>query len=129
MQDLFLPATGVTPAVSFKFSQHHLALRGESYPENANAFYDPLMQLVTQYLSGLKGESVRVDVALNYFNSSSTKLLLSLFATFNTYATKGGHVQVNWEYDEEDDTLLEFGQELHDDNAALDFQYFATNGA
>ncbi|KZE34298.1 uncharacterized protein DUF1987 [Crenobacter luteus] len=121
MQNVYLAATAATPEVDFRFDTHSLSLKGESYPENAQAFYGPLLEMTARYLAGLDHARIVVDVQLAYFNSSSTKLLMSLFELFNDAAVKGNYVTLNWHYDEDDDTILEFGEEIADDYPALDF--------
>jgi len=120
MQNVYLAATSATPEVDFRFDAHRLSLKGESYPENAQAFYGPLLDAVSAYLAGSRGADIHIDVQLAYFNSSSTKLLMSLFELFNQAALSGNHVVVNWFHDEEDDTILEFGEEIAEDYPALE---------
>jgi len=74
------------------------------------------------------GATVTVDVALIYFNSSSTKMLFNLFDALNAAATRGVRVVLNWHHDPEDDTIEEFGFELRDDFTALDFHDLPTPG-
>lgn len=119
MQNIHLDATVATPQIDFLFDQRHLTLAGESYPENAAAFYGPLTAAVRAFLAQAGTAPVTVDVRLAYFNSSSTKILLELFADFNRAALAGTPVTLNWHYDPEDDTILEFGQEIGDDCPAL----------
>jgi len=120
MQNVYLAPTSATPEIDFRFDSHTLSLKGESYPENAQAFYGPLLDAAGAYLAGCRGAMIRVDVQLAYFNSSSTKLLMSLFEQFNQAALNGNHVVVNWFHDEEDDTILEFGEEIAEDYPALE---------
>ncbi|MDV3239514.1 MAG: DUF1987 domain-containing protein [Gammaproteobacteria bacterium] len=121
MDDLFLCGTASCPEVDFRFSEHRLALRGESYPENAAAFYGPLIERLRTYLERLREAEVTVDVALRYFNSSSTKLLFNLFGMLNEAARSGNTVVVRWHYDPDDDNMSEFGQELKMDFADIRF--------
>jgi hypothetical protein len=122
MDNLHIPATGDSPEVDFRFDTHTLTLRGESYPENAASFYGTVIAGLRQYLAGLAtGTRVTVDVALVYFNSSSTKMLFSLFDALNHAAGNGIVVELNWRHDPEDDTIQEFGFELRDDFPALKF--------
>jgi hypothetical protein len=86
MQNLYIAPTSSTPEVNFQFDRHQLSLRGESYPENAHAFFGPIMQAINAYLPTLQSTQVTVDVQLAYFNSSSTKVLLELFGLFNDAA-------------------------------------------
>ena len=62
-----------------------------------------------------------MQIALAYFNSSSTKMLFNLIEALNEAAQAGRQVDLHWYHDEEDDTLFEFGQELRDDFPALRF--------
>ncbi|MGE8355200.1 MAG: DUF1987 domain-containing protein [Microvirgula sp.] len=122
MKAIHLPATAYTPQVDFDFATHRLSLRGESYPENAASFYQPLIDAVAQYIGQLQETRITVDVALAYFNSSSTKLLFSLFGHLNQAALAGNDVSLNWHHDPEDDTIVEFGNELADDFNALELR-------
>jgi len=126
--DLFIPASGSSPEVDFRFGAHTLSLKGESYPENAAAFYGDIIARTRAYLAGPPDHDVTVDVALTYFNSSSTKMLFNLFAALNDAAETGTRVVLNWYHDVDDDTILEFGAELHDEFAALEFRDVAVGG-
>ena len=126
-QNLYLAATADSPEVDFRFDTHQLLLRGESYPENAAMFYGDIIKRVQNYLAQLDvNAKVTVDVALIYFNSSSTKMLFSLFDALNTAAKRGAHIVLNWHHDPEDDTIEEFGFELRDDFTALEFHDLPT---
>jgi hypothetical protein len=128
-EDLIIAETGSSPEVEFRFGAHTLALRGESYPENAAAFYSDIIARTKAYLAALApGQAVTVNVALTYFNSSSTKMLFTLFSALNEAAEAGTPVVLNWQHDVDDDTILEFGAELHDEFPALDFHDVAVGG-
>lgn len=128
MQALYLSATPTSPEVDFRFDQHILSIKGESYPENAAAFYSPLIAQVQAYLAACDNQQISVNVSLAYFNSSSTKMLFAFFDALNQAAMAGNEVQLNWYHDEDDDTILEFGEELRDDFTALDFRAHAVSG-
>ena len=121
MDNLYIEATATSPEVDFKFDSHQLTLRGESYPENAAAFYAPITQQLRGYLATLQGNEVTVDIALAYFNSSSTKMLFSIFDALDESAKQGNSIRVNWYFDEEDETIFEFGEELKADFEAIEF--------
>jgi len=125
MPNLTIAATAATPEINFLFDRHWLSLRGESYPENAQAFYGPILEAVQHYLAQLTATPITVEVQLAYFNSSSTKILLELFDSFNQASLNGNQVTLNWHYDPDDDTILEFGQEIAEDCPALDLNTLA----
>jgi SiaC family regulatory phosphoprotein len=121
MDNLYIAPTPSSPEVDFKFDAHSLSLRGESYPENAAAFYGGILTQLKTYLAEQSGSKIEVSIALAYFNSSSTKMLFNLIEALNDAASEGNEVVVHWYHDEEDDTILEFGQELSEDFPALRF--------
>jgi len=121
MDNFYIAATTTSPEVDFRFDQNVLTLRGESYPENAAAFYAPVTEQLRTYLAGCNDVSITVDVTLTYFNSSSTKMLFSVFDALDEAASSGNRVLVNWFRDAEDETILEFGEELQADFTAIQF--------
>jgi hypothetical protein len=122
MENLFIAATATSPEIDFRFDQNVLSLRGESYPENAAAFYAPVIEQLSAWLDSCTATSITIEVTLTYFNSSSTKMLFSIFDALDRAASSGNYVQVNWYRDEEDETILEFGEELQTDFTAINFR-------
>jgi hypothetical protein len=121
-EDLFIEASVDSPCIDFRFSEHRLSIKGESYPENAAAFYGEMNIRARSYLGALgPGAVVTVDVALSYFNSSSTKVLFGLFNAFEEACGRDIKVVLNWHHDVEDDTIEEFGAELHEEYPSLEF--------
>jgi hypothetical protein len=120
MQDLNIPATAETPEVKFLFSENRLHIQGESYPENAMAFYAPLRSGLQNYLDQLPQQaSVEAHFSLKYFNSSSTKLLRSLISMLNDAARTDREITAYWYHDPEDDMMMEFGHDLQDEFGML----------
>ncbi|KTS70786.1 DUF1987 domain-containing protein [Pantoea stewartii] len=118
MQTIHLTATECTPAVEFDFAAQRFSLRGESWPENAAAFYRPLQSALESW-QPQASQLTEVNIDLSYFNSSSTKMLFGLFDQFNRLAQNGCEIALNWFYDAEDDVSEEFGEELSLDFTAL----------
>ncbi|CAN7597430.1 DUF1987 domain-containing protein [Acidovorax sp. Leaf78] len=129
MENLYIAPTPSSPEVDFKFDAQTLSLRGESYPENAAAFYGDIIARLSEFLSTQREATLNVNVALAYFNSSSTKMLFNLIEALSNAAEAGNRVVLNWYHDEEDDTILEFGQELSEDFPAIEFVTHAVGAA
>lgn len=121
MENFYIEATATSPEVDFRFDQNLLAMKGESYPENAAAFYAPIVQQLREYLGSRNDAQITANIALAYFNSSSTKMLFSIFDALDQAAQMGNRVEVNWYHDEEDETIFEFGEELKADFTAIIF--------
>src|SRR5271165_1436064 len=92
MENLHINATPSSPEIDFQFDQHTLSMKGESYPENAAAFFVPIIEQVGRYLAKCDQATITVNVSLAYFNSSSTKMLFSLFNLLNQAALSGNCV-------------------------------------
>jgi len=113
MDNLYIAATATSPEVDFRFDQHSLLLRGESYPENAAAFYAPIIEQLRTYLAGCVDTVITIDVVLTYFNSSSTKMLFSMFDALDDAAQSGCRVLMNWYRDERDSTSWHADRPAH----------------
>lgn len=122
MQDIYVARTNQSPEVDFRFSEHKLQMTGEAYPENANAFFLHILTSLENYLSSADGQTIEFNFKLTYFNSASTKMLYNMFELLNESSSKNNHIILNWFYDEEDDTIQEFGEGVQDDFQALEFR-------
>jgi hypothetical protein len=121
MDNIYIEATATSPEIDFRFDQRLLSMKGESYPENAAAFYAPIVEQLRNFLTTQEQASITTNIALAYFNSSSTKMLFSIFDALDQAAQAGNRVEVNWYHDEEDETIFEFGEELKADFTSIVF--------
>lgn len=121
MENLHIAATNESPEIDFRYAENRLSIRGESYPENAMAFYSPVRASLQNYLEATSG-GIEVDVALRYFNSSSTKIIRMLIGMLNAAAEAGKSVVVRWHHDPEDDMMAEFGLDLKEEFRALSLE-------
>ncbi len=125
MENLRIAPTNESPEIFFDYATHRLAIRGESYPENAMSFYAPVRASLADYLAvPAPGKAVEVTCSLRYFNSSSTKLLRALVSMLNA-VTATRPVILRWFHDAEDDMMMEFGMDLRDEFRSMDVQVLA----
>ena len=127
--DLYIAATNDSPEVDFKFSKHTLTMKGEAFPEDASKFYYPIVVALDQYLKNTDKQEINFDFQLTYFNSASTKMLFTIFQLLNKSASTNNRVLLNWHFDEEDDTIKEFGQEIAEDFPMLELYLVETSQA
>ncbi len=111
-----IEATRSTPLIDYDPERGLLRLEGESYPENALEFFAPLFRGLKDSQPG-EGARLRVIIRLVYFNSSSSKCLLDLIDLLNKRAHCGEDIQLEWHYEEDDEDMLEAGQEFAEDAA------------
>jgi hypothetical protein len=120
MLSLNMAASQSTPAVRFDPQKRRLDIRGESYPENAAAFYEPILSRIGQWLREAGAGAFEVMFELRYYNSSSSKAIMNLMDCLAEAAEKGWTIKVHWRFHEENDIIQESGEDLQDDYDLLD---------
>jgi hypothetical protein len=115
MNALSIAATKFTPEILFDAEKNSLHIKGESYPENAGAFFNPLFQWIESYLDHSAGKNTVVNIELYYFNSSSSKMLMNMFELFDKAVGDGENIILNWIYKESDSDSIEFCEEFGED--------------
>lgn len=121
MEKFIVEATKSSPSICFDPQTCTLEITGESYPENSSLFYEPLFDLLEEYLEADKNQNLEVNMQIIYFNSSSSKAFMNLFEMLDSAVQRGKKIVVNWRYHEENDTALECGEEFMEDVEGLVF--------
>lgn len=113
MERLLIEQTKSTPAIDFDAAQKILAIRGESYPENAFNFYEPVLAWLDDFISQA-GEAEPLQMILNlpYFNTSSSKCIMMILERLEEAHEDGKQVTVNWYYDRDNESELECAEEF-----------------
>ncbi|MBP1627951.1 MAG: hypothetical protein H6Q00_2426 [Holophagaceae bacterium] len=112
MENKFIAAGERSPEVDFRYDQNHLALRGEAYPEDAAAFFGPLLKDLSAYCETVKGQELLMAFQLVYFNTSSAKALMNMIQILEAAASSGTKVAIRWLFMEDDDVIREFGEDF-----------------
>lgn len=107
MDILNLEGTEDTPAILFDKKKGIFKVSGRSIPEDPSVFYKPVLEWIRQYAKDAN-PFTHVVFKLEYFNTSSAKLLLDMLYALE--AIKG--VSIIWYFDEEDEDMEEAGQEF-----------------
>lgn len=123
MQPLIIERRKDSPAIHFDPESRILAITGESYPENAASFYEPVFEWIATFLAQDDERPVTVNLQLVYINSSSSKIILNLLDLLDEAVQRGAVIQVYWRYHAENTTLLECGEEFCEDLEALPFHF------
>lgn len=108
--------TKSTPAVRFDPGTNRLAISGQSYPENAFKFYEPLLQWVDRYLEQVSPEDpVLLELTLPYINTSSTKCFMMLLEKFDEAYGSGKNVRLVWYCSSDNESERECAEEFEED--------------
>jgi hypothetical protein len=110
MEPFLIEGSMKTPTVNLDPATGKIELKGRSIPENAVRFYQPIYDWLTQYQKNPQ-KLTEVHVHLDYFNTSSSKCILDFFKLLIAIYKDGNDMVINWYYVEEDDDMLEVGQE------------------
>jgi hypothetical protein len=121
MDKFYVAATRSTPYIKFDPPENTFVIRGESYPENAAAFFTPVFTWLTKFFELPCSKPISFDIELLYFNSSSSRALMNLFAMLERLVIAGKDITVNWRYYADNDTALECGEEFMEDTPGLTF--------
>ncbi|MEO8069519.1 MAG: DUF1987 domain-containing protein [Flavobacteriales bacterium] len=106
MQALIIPASSNTPGIWFEPGSATFELTGNSIPENASEFYQPVMGWLANHLHLLDGEQI-LRIKLSYFNSTSLKALYMMLKLVKDANAMGSNMRVEWHIEEDDELLME----------------------
>ncbi|MEJ6735725.1 MAG: DUF1987 domain-containing protein [Flavobacteriales bacterium] len=110
MSDLKLEGSRKTPTIEFNSGSGYLLIKGRSIPENSIEFYKPLIEALEAY-NNRPQENTKVDIQLEYFNTSSSKCILDVFKRLEKINAGDSEVVINWHYEEDDEDMLEAGED------------------
>ena len=113
MQNLKLEATKYTPEINLD-ATGTISLVGKSYPENTFEFYAPMMKWLAKYFEANENDKTIVNMEIIYFNSSSSKLFFDFFDLIDE-AKSDNDIEINWIYDEENESAQEDGEDFIED--------------
>jgi predicted membrane GTPase involved in stress response len=91
-----------------------LQFSGDSYPENAADFFQPLLQWVNNYVR-VPHEQTTVEFRLKYFNTSSSRYIFQIMEILHGYQARGNAVKVVWKSQGQDDDMLDTWREIMDE--------------
>jgi hypothetical protein len=109
MDNLHIARSDKTPLIEFS-EKGELRIEGRSYPENPIDFYSKPIKWI-QNLVEEKPKAVNLHVALEHFNTSSSKMLLDIFKLLETLKVGGTKVNLYWYYHENNEDILEGGKD------------------
>lgn len=121
-QDVRIEAKERSPEITFDFEANLFSVKGESYPEDVTEFYGPIVGELESHLGGLSDATVTFEFELIYFNSSTAKVLMGLFDLLDETANNGNDVTITWIYEEDDENMMEMGEEFGEDLLHANFQ-------
>jgi len=129
MEKFIIEPTANSPRIVLDPDKRTFEFSGESRPENVRKFYLPVLEWLEAYtgaLEALQDDQRKFDLQcqfnFEYFNSTSAKYILDIFKSLNTINALGVGLDIKWLYEEDDEDMLEVGQEMSR-MSKLSFEY------
>ncbi len=102
-----------TPEIILDTPNGIITFKGHSLPENTGDFYYPIINWVKDYVDTAP-EKTNVTFDLEYFNSSSFKMLLEMIQLLSKLKIKEKELTVTWNYQEGDEDMFDSGKQLEE---------------
>lgn len=120
MEALDIRATSDTPKVLFDPENGIFEISGRSLPEDVVSFYQPLIDWLDEYKDS-PNEYTEFVFKYIYFNTATSKLIQDILIKLEEIHESGYKVQVMWFYEEEDEDMLDLGEEFSE-NVDIPFE-------
>jgi hypothetical protein len=112
--------TTSTPYVLVDEANGYMRFEGRSFHENVVAFYKDVNDWLDVYLDTDFNEFT-FDFEMNYFNSSTSKLLHNMLMKLDKHSSDNKKVIVNWITTEDNDIIIECGEDFQEEINNLEF--------
>jgi len=121
----------MTPDILLDHENDQFIIKGESRPENARKFFEPISTWFQAAFKHYNAHGItspkKLTINLDYFNSTSAKLLFDMLMMISSEGKeKGIAFEIEWHHHQLDDDMLESGQEL-EKCSGLKFHYISKN--
>ena len=123
MKALKIEQSERAPEVIFDNEQGIFAMKYDSRPENVRKFYYPIIEALNEGLEEIvstgkadkfKENPYIFSFKLGYFNSSSAKFILDIMNIARIFYEKGLNILVEWHYQDDDEDMMEAGEDFAD---------------
>lgn len=119
MKSLLIEKSEDTPLVSFDIKTNKFEIKGESYSDDANYFYVPVLEWLRLFLQR-NTKPLTFNFYLVYFNTSSSSVFFQILEMLDKYTNNQNiPVEVNWYARPMDMDIYEEGEEFQNDFQSL----------
>jgi hypothetical protein len=112
--------TTSTPYTLVDEGKSYMKLEGKCFHEKVADFFKEVNDWLAVYLESDFG-TFTFDCEFEYFNSSTTKLLYNMLMKMDRYASDTKKIIVNWITTEDNDIMVECGEDFREDFDNLKF--------
>eukprot|EP01156_Anaeramoeba_ignava_P016190 Anaeramoba_ignava/a619313_8.p1 GENE.a619313_8~~a619313_8.p1 ORF type:complete len:155 (-),score=10.53 a619313_8:51-515(-) len=114
MEKIIIEKTATTPYINIDLENNIIDIFGKSFPENTHSFYKSVLEKLNEVFS--KKVDMKVNLELEYLNSSSLKVFFDIFDIWeNSVLLNNSNIDISWVYDIENDIAQEMGEDFIED--------------
>ncbi|OFX85284.1 MAG: hypothetical protein A2W99_15055 [Bacteroidetes bacterium GWF2_33_16] len=110
MEPLILEQTDRLPGIHFNKATGKFEIKGTSFPEDSRVFYGPVFDWLNKYEKD-PNDFTLFAFKMDYFNSSSSLMILEMLHVLDRIFVAGKKVKVYWFYLSIDIDMLDAGKE------------------
>jgi len=123
MEKIVIEPTNETPKVILDKENSVFEFSGNSLPEDVVTFFSPILSWFDEYAK-TPNETTKIIFNLEYYNTSSSKMILKLLEKFRDIHRSGYSIEVHWHYMEDDEDMIEAGED-YSENIKVPFKFIA----
>lgn len=121
MEKIVLEPTSETPKVVLDKENSIFEFSGNSLPEDVTTFYSPILEWFDRYANS-PNQKTEIIFNFEYYNTSSSKMILRLLEKFRDIHRQGYDLEVHWHFMEDDEDMIEAGED-YSDNIKVPFKF------
>lgn len=111
MEIIRIEKTNNTPSVYIDQANVFCRIEGSSFPEDAYEVYQHVLDWLARIGENVEKEIV-VEFDYDFLNSISHKKVWQILHELKQFSKLGNDVKVKWFYDEDDEDIMEAGEDL-----------------
>ena len=123
MEIISIKGTSQTPEVTLDKESGRFQFIGNSLPEDAKGFFEPILTWWDEYATNPNQETT-ITFRMMYYNTPSSKLFYQILKKVEQIIKEGAKAQVNWEYADDDPDMKDAGID-YADNLDVPFKFIA----
>ena len=114
--NLHIEKTNCSPEVFFDTQNNKLSIDGVTFPENATAFFKPILEWIDNFLLNMPfNMELNINLTIPYMNTSSSKCIFKMLKKLQNSYKSGKNIKIFWYYHADDDTELEYIEDIMED--------------
>jgi hypothetical protein len=126
LNNLHIKSTATTPEIMFNCESGELKISGRVIPDETEMFWSIPLNWISSFLDLKNHKYIELNFNIEYFNISSSKIILSILYKFNEVYNSGSNIKVVWNYRSEDEDMYEVGRD-YEHMVSIPFEFIEIN--